>query len=78
MTKSLFEKFQISNLIELKNRTVMSAMTRGFADPGHLANDKMRNYYVARAKSGIGLILTEGIVIHQTADGYNSVPHIAT
>ena len=77
MTK-LLEEIQSNNLGKLKNRVVMSAMTRGFADVNHCATDLMRQYYEKRAKSGVAVILTEGIVIDKSADGYNSVPHIAT
>lgn len=56
----------------------MSAMTRGYADAQHNATAAMRDYYQARARNGAGLILTEGVIVHPTADGYNSVPHIAS
>jgi N-ethylmaleimide reductase len=61
---------------KLKNRVVMSAMTRGFADSNHCCTDDIASYYERRAKDGVALILTEGIVIHSSADGYNNVPHI--
>ena len=76
--KELFQEIQLPNLGVLKNRVVMSAMTRGFADSNHCATDLMRQYYEKRAQNKIALILTEGVVIHPSADGYNSVPHIAT
>ncbi|MBX9769354.1 MAG: hypothetical protein K2X47_18910 [Bdellovibrionales bacterium] len=63
--------------LKTKNRITMSAMTRGFADAQHHATDQMRDYYVKRASAGTGLILTEGVVIDVSADGYNNVPHIA-
>lgn len=59
-----------------KNRVVMSAMTRGFADKNHCATDLINSYYTKRAQDGVALILTEGMVIHPSADGYNNVPHI--
>jgi len=62
----------------VRNRTVMSAMTRGFADADHNATPAIVEYYRRRAAGNVGLILTEGVVIHPSADGYNSVPHIAT
>ena len=40
--------------------------------------DSIRTYYERRAIHGVGLILTEGVIIHPSGDGYNSVPHIAT
>jgi N-ethylmaleimide reductase len=76
--KQLLQEIQLANLGTLKNRVVMSAMTRGFADVNHCATDLMRQYYEKRAKNGVAVILTEGVVIEQSADGYNSVPHIAT
>ena len=54
----------------------MSPMTRGFADKNHCATNQMSNYYERRAKNGIALIITEGIIIHPSADGYNNVPHL--
>jgi N-ethylmaleimide reductase len=62
----------------LKNRVVMSAMTRGFADQENCATGAMLDYYKRRADGGVALLLTEGIVIHQSADGYNNVPHLFT
>jgi len=75
---NVLSRFKSEYFGELRNRIVMSAMTRGFADPGHLANDKIKSYYERRAAGGVGLILTEGVVIHSSADGYNNVPHIET
>lgn len=67
-----------SPFLEARNRTVMSAMTRGFADRDHRATPEIADYYRRRAEGGVGLILTEGVVIHPTADGYRDVPRIAT
>ncbi len=67
-----------SPFFEARNRTVMSAMTRGFADHDHCATPEIADYYRRRAEGGVGLILTEGVVIHPTADGYKDVPRIAT
>ena len=63
--------------IPVRNRTVMSAMSRGFAAEGHIVTDAMRDYYKRRADGGVGLILTEGTVIHPSGDGWNNAPHIA-
>lgn len=62
----------------LKNRVVMAAMTRSFATPEHLCTPDMMAYYQRRAEAGVGLILTEGIIIHPSADGYNTVPYLHT
>ena len=61
-----------------KNRIVMSAMTRSFAKDSHLCNLEIAAYYERRALDGVGLILTEGIIVHPSADGYNTVPHLYT
>ena len=38
----------------MKNRIVMSAMTRGFADKNHCCIDGMSEYYERRAKNANG------------------------
>jgi 2,4-dienoyl-CoA reductase-like NADH-dependent reductase (Old Yellow Enzyme family) len=62
----------------LKNRIVMAPMTRGFAVKNHNCNENISDYYHRRAESGIGLIITEGLVIHPSGNGYNNVPFINT
>ena len=74
----IFDPFDKPGFIALRNRTVMSAMSRGFASQGHHPNDLMRDYYVRRAAAGVGLILTEGTFIDQSGDGWNSAPHISS
>lgn len=74
----LFDPLDKPGFISLRNRTVMSAMSRGFASEGHHATDQMRDYYVRRAAAGVGLILTEGTFIEQSGDGWNSAPYIAS
>ncbi len=66
------------NGLSLKNRVVMSAMTRNFADKDHNPTDLMRAYYERRAANDVGLILTEGTIIHPSGDGYPDVPYIYT
>ncbi len=70
--------FEQPGLLATRNRTVMSAMTRGFADSDHCATPAMAEYYRKRAVGGCGLILTEGVVIDPTGDGYKDVPRIST
>jgi N-ethylmaleimide reductase len=74
----LLEPFSIAPLGRLKNRVAMTAMTRGFADAGHRATSVFADYYGRRAEDGVAFILSEGVVIDQSADGYNNVPHIRT
>jgi 2,4-dienoyl-CoA reductase-like NADH-dependent reductase (Old Yellow Enzyme family) len=63
--------------ISVKNRVVMSAMTRGFSK-NNLCTEKMKEYYERRARNDVGCIITEGIVIDPSGDGYNDVPHMSS
>ncbi|WP_246792921.1 12-oxophytodienoate reductase [Burkholderia perseverans] len=65
MTDVLFTPFSI-NALSLKNRIVMSAMTRGFSTGGVPGND-VAAYYRARAEGGVGLIITEAVAIRRAA-----------
>lgn len=78
MNGNIFESLVDKSLGNLKNRIVMTPMTRGFADEKHHCTPNMRDYYIRRAKNDVGLIITEGIVIHPSADGYTNVPYIVT
>ena len=44
--------------VEVRNRTVMSAMGTNMSDHGFV-NDAIINHYVERAKGGVGLIIIE-------------------
>jgi len=74
----ILEKFNSKYVGTMKNRVVMSAMTRGFADNEHYCTKMMSEYYERRAKNGVALILTEGIIVDKTGDGYNNVPYMTT
>lgn len=74
----LLDPLDRPDFLTLRNRSVMSAMSRGFADEGHRATPAIRDYYRRRADGGVGLILTEGTVIHQSGDGWNNAPYIQT
>lgn len=75
---TLFDPLDRPGFIKLRNRTVMSAMSRGFAGEGHHPTPAMRDYYARRAAGGAGLILTEGTLVHQSGDGWNNAPYIAS
>jgi 2,4-dienoyl-CoA reductase-like NADH-dependent reductase (Old Yellow Enzyme family) len=75
---SLMQPLSRPDFLEIRNRTVMSAMSRGFADEGHRATAAIGEYYERRAAGGAGLILTEGTLVHPSGDGWNHAPHIAT
>lgn len=55
---ALFSPFRIGKL-ELKNRIVMPPMATYFADADGIVNERHINYYVARARGGVGYITTE-------------------
>ena len=78
MKYKLLSKFERDKIGKFKNRIVMSAMTRGFANEDHCCNSEILKYYEKRAKFGVGLIITEGIIIHPSGDGYNNVPYLFT
>src|SRR5512137_693450 len=58
MTKlaNLFQPFEFGG-VELKNRLVMLSMDTGYGDDGY-ASQRDREYLVARARGGAGLIIT--------------------
>lgn len=78
MNNVVFEPFHSEYFGLMKTRVVMSAMSRSFAGPDHTCTDDIAAYYKRRAMDGVALILTEGIVIHPSADGYHNVPHLQT
>ncbi len=70
----LFSSCRIGDT-ELKNRVVMSPMTRSRA-PGNLPNELMAEYYGQRA--GAGLIITEGTSPSPNGLGYARIPGISS
>ena len=68
----LFQPFELKNL-KLRNRFVMSPMTRNFS-PGGIPGENVAAYYRRRAAADVGLIITEGIgVDHPSALGAGSM-----
>lgn len=54
----LFSPMKIGN-VEIKNRVVMAPMCMGFGQFNGKVTKTMEDYYVERAKGGVGLIFTE-------------------
>ncbi|MGE7904436.1 alkene reductase [Peribacillus sp. NPDC094092] len=78
MKTKMFEPVTIGAW-NLKTRTAMAPMTRAFADnETGVVNDLTVEYYRKRAQDGIGLIITEGVVISPRAKGNPGVPGIYT
>lgn len=71
----LLEKTQLGD-VNLKNRMVMAAMTRGRADINGVVGDIAIEYYSQRASAG--LLLTEAIRITEEATGSPNTPGIFT
>jgi N-ethylmaleimide reductase len=68
----LFSNYKLGKT-ELKNRVVMSPMTRSRAI-GNIPNDLMAEYY--KQRSGAGLIITEGTSPSPNGLGYSRIPGI--
>lgn len=56
---TLFSEYSINSL-KLKNRVVMPPMTRDDADENGFPSKRLVDYYIKRAKFGVGLIIIEG------------------
>ncbi|MGO9566099.1 MAG: alkene reductase [Desulfomonilaceae bacterium] len=74
-TGALFSAFDLRGL-SLRNRVVMSPLTRSRAGEERLPNSLMAEYYVQRASAG--LIISEATVISQQAIGWRNSPGIYT
>ena len=64
---SLFQPFRLKSLT-LANRFVMAPMTRSFAAAGVLPAEAPA-YYGKRAAGGVGLIISEGVLVDRPAAG---------
>ncbi|NLG46196.1 NADH:flavin oxidoreductase [Gordonia sp. (in: high G+C Gram-positive bacteria)] len=72
---SLFSPLKIRSL-EIRNRIVMSPMTREYS-PAGVPGPDVAAYYTRRAAGGTGLIVTEGVAIdHPTAVDSTAVPRL--
>jgi 2,4-dienoyl-CoA reductase-like NADH-dependent reductase (Old Yellow Enzyme family)/thioredoxin reductase len=62
--RHLWEPFNLSGM-KLRNRVVMPAMFSQYADEGGNVTERMRRYYEARARGGVGLIIVEAACVQQ-------------
>ncbi|KAF8519807.1 FMN-linked oxidoreductase [Hysterangium stoloniferum] len=62
--------------ILLRNRNIMSALTRNRALPTTVPNDTMLEYYKQRAQGGAGLIVSEGALITRQGSEWEHAPGI--
>jgi N-ethylmaleimide reductase len=75
MNGVLFQPFRLHDLT-LRNRIVLSPMTRGRAGTARLANGVMAEYYAQR--SSAGLLVTEATSISEEAEGWSESSCIYT
>ncbi|KAG7097193.1 hypothetical protein E1B28_004565 [Marasmius oreades] len=71
----LFEPLKLGSL-SLRNRVVMSALTRNRSLPDTVPNSLNVEYYRQRARGGAGLILTEGTLITPQGSEWPYAPGI--
>ncbi|WAM36034.1 FAD-dependent oxidoreductase [Caldicellulosiruptor acetigenus] len=68
MFDNLFAKGKIGTM-EIKNRIVFTAMGNALANPDGTVSQKDIHFYSARAKGGVGLIITECTVVDERGKG---------
>ena len=64
MKGRLWEPFRIRRM-ELRNRIVMPPMVTRYASDDGCVTERTKNYYEARARSGVALIIVEATYIHR-------------
>ncbi|PSR73288.1 hypothetical protein PHLCEN_2v10858 [Hermanssonia centrifuga] len=62
--------------LTLRNRNIMSSLTRSRSFPDAVPNEYNIEYYTQRAKGGAGLILTEGTLVSQQGTEWPGAPGI--
>jgi 2,4-dienoyl-CoA reductase-like NADH-dependent reductase (Old Yellow Enzyme family) len=72
-TSPLFQPLKVGP-ITLKNRIVMSALTRSRSVPTNVPNDLNVEHYRQRAKGGAGLIVTEAVLVTQQGTEWPHAP----
>jgi N-ethylmaleimide reductase len=68
----LLNPYQLNEALHLKNRIVMAPMTRAMANDDNTPTEAMAHYYARRADAG--LLITEGVIISQRAQGFYKAP----
>ena len=64
MKRRLFEPFRIGKM-ELRNRIVLPPMVSKYATQEGYVTERLKNYYEARARGGVGLIICGATYIHK-------------
>lgn len=71
--RTFFDEVKVG-AVTLKNRIVMSPLTRQRSGPERIPNELMRDYYIQRA--GAGLIISEATIVDPLGAGYADTPGI--
>jgi 2,4-dienoyl-CoA reductase-like NADH-dependent reductase (Old Yellow Enzyme family)/thioredoxin reductase len=69
--KKLFESVRIGTM-EVKNRFVMAPMVTNYCEKDGTVTDRLLAYHRARAKGGVGLIITEAAYVHPCGKGFSN------
>ncbi|MEG0365285.1 MAG: FAD-dependent oxidoreductase [Coprobacillus sp.] len=72
--RKLFEPIMI-NQMEVKNRVFMSPMSTNFATVDGYVTDEMIHHYARRAQGGVGLMITEVVMVEPT---YKYIAHTSS
>jgi 2,4-dienoyl-CoA reductase-like NADH-dependent reductase (Old Yellow Enzyme family)/thioredoxin reductase len=72
----LLEPISIGSM-RLKNRIVMPSLLTGCASPEGYVTERLKAFIEARARGGVGLIITEGSHVHPSGRAYSRVLSIA-
>lgn len=65
MDSKLFQSMKIGSM-ELKNATFMAPMSLGYESEDGTINETLQEYWIARAKGGVGCIITDALSIDPT------------
>jgi 2,4-dienoyl-CoA reductase-like NADH-dependent reductase (Old Yellow Enzyme family)/thioredoxin reductase len=68
MYEYMFESLKIGRL-QLNNRIIMAPMATHFATYDGFVTQRLIDYYVERARSGVGMIVTESCYVHPEGKG---------
>ncbi|MGD9041387.1 MAG: NADH:flavin oxidoreductase, partial [Desulfobacteraceae bacterium] len=69
--EKLLQPIKIGEM-EVKNRFVMAPMVTNYAGRDGFVTERLRAYYRARAKGGVGLIIVEAAFVDPSGKGYSN------
>lgn len=65
----LFEPFRVRQM-ELRNRIVKAPQVTNFASEDGYVTERIKNYYEAIARGGVGLIIIEATYVHEAGRSF--------